>query len=84
MIKEIEFTKMHALGNDYIVINETETEVIPEEAKNKLSNDICTRRFSVGSDGVYLHVNQTNLMLDSVYLTVMVVKLKCVEMVFVV
>ena len=52
MIKEIEFTKMHALGNDYIVINETETEVIPEEAKNKLSNDICTRRFSVGSDGV--------------------------------
>lgn len=52
MIKEIEFTKMHALGNDYIVINETENEVIPEEYKNKLSNDISTRRFSVGADGV--------------------------------
>lgn len=52
MIKEIEFTKMHALGNDYIVIDETENEVIPEEYKNKLSDDICTRRFSVGSDGV--------------------------------
>lgn len=52
MIKEIEFTKMHALGNDYIVINETENELIPEEYKNKLSNDICTRRFSVGADGV--------------------------------
>ena len=36
MIKEIEFTKMHALGNDYIVINETETEVIPEEAKKQI------------------------------------------------
>lgn len=52
MIREIEFTKMHALGNDYIVINETENEVIPEEYKNKLSNDISTRRFSVGADGV--------------------------------
>ncbi|WP_455645665.1 diaminopimelate epimerase [Methanosphaera sp.] len=52
MIKEIEFTKMHALGNDYIVINETETEIIPEEYKNKLSDEICTRNFSVGADGV--------------------------------
>ncbi|MDD6285877.1 diaminopimelate epimerase [Methanosphaera sp. Vir-13MRS] len=52
MMKEIEFTKMHALGNDYIVINETEQEVIPEQYKNKLSDDISTRRFSVGSDGV--------------------------------
>ncbi|OED30794.1 diaminopimelate epimerase [Methanosphaera sp. WGK6] len=52
MIKEIEFTKMHALGNDYIVINETETEIIPEEYKNKISDEICTRNFSVGADGV--------------------------------
>ncbi|MCD7781804.1 MAG: diaminopimelate epimerase [Methanosphaera sp.] len=52
MIKEIEFTKMHALGNDYIVINETDGEVIPEESKNSISDSLCTRRFSVGSDGV--------------------------------
>jgi len=52
MIKEIEFTKMHALGNDYIVINETEEEIIPEESKNKISKEISTRRFNVGADGV--------------------------------
>lgn len=52
MIKEIEFTKMHALGNDYIVINETTEEVIPEESKNKISEEISTRRFNVGADGV--------------------------------
>lgn len=52
MIKEIEFTKMHALGNDYIVINETVEEIIPEESKNKISEEISTRRFNVGADGV--------------------------------
>ncbi len=52
MIKEIEFTKMHALGNDYIVINETVEEIIPEENKNKISEEISTRRFNVGADGV--------------------------------
>ncbi len=52
MNKEIEFTKMHALGNDYIVINETQEEIIKEEDKTKLSDEICTRRFSVGADGV--------------------------------
>lgn len=52
MIKEIEFTKMHALGNDYIVINETVEEVIPEESKNKITAEISRRRFNVGADGV--------------------------------
>lgn len=52
MIKEIEFTKMHALGNDYVVINETDNEVIPEEDKNRISEELSRRRFNVGADGV--------------------------------
>ena len=52
MIKEIEFTKMHALGNDYVVINETVNEVIPEEDKNRISEELSRRRFNVGADGV--------------------------------
>ncbi|MBO7719454.1 MAG: diaminopimelate epimerase, partial [Methanosphaera sp.] len=52
MNKKIEFTKMHALGNDYIVIDESVDEVIPEESKNKVSEVICKRRFNVGADGV--------------------------------
>lgn len=52
MIKEIEFTKMHALGNDYVIINETDNEVIPEEDKNRISEELSRRRFNVGADGV--------------------------------
>lgn len=52
MIKEIEFTKMHALGNDYVVINETDNEIIPEEDKNRISEELSRRRFNVGADGV--------------------------------
>lgn len=50
--QEIEFTKMHALGNDYVVIDETQQTIIPEEQKNDFSETISTRRFNVGADGV--------------------------------
>ena len=60
MIKEIEFTKMHALGNDYIVINETSKEIIPEKFKNKISEEISTRRFNVGADGVIFACQSDN------------------------
>ncbi|MDO5851526.1 MAG: diaminopimelate epimerase [Methanobacteriaceae archaeon] len=52
MNEEIKFTKMHALGNDYIVINEFEKTIISEEDKNKFSDEKCTRGFSIGADGV--------------------------------
>ncbi|EHP87407.1 diaminopimelate epimerase [Methanotorris formicicus] len=48
----MEFTKMHALGNDYIVINEFDGEVVKEEDKEEFSKKICRRGFSVGADGV--------------------------------
>jgi len=48
----LEFSKMHGLGNDYIVINEFYNEIIPENEKNTFSNEICKRGFSVGADGV--------------------------------
>jgi diaminopimelate epimerase len=46
------FSKMHGLGNDYIVINETEEEVIPEENKQRIVDQLCRRGFSIGADGV--------------------------------
>ncbi|MGZ7066768.1 MAG: diaminopimelate epimerase [Methanobacterium sp.] len=52
MIKKIHFSKMHGLGNDYIVIDEFRGEIIPEEKKNEISVEICSRRFSIGADGV--------------------------------
>lgn len=51
-LKEIQFSKMHGLGNDYVVIDETEGEVIPEKNKNEISFELCRRGFSIGADGV--------------------------------
>lgn len=51
-LKEIQFSKMHGLGNDYVVIDETEGEVIPEDMKNEISFQLCRRGFSIGADGV--------------------------------
>ena len=48
----MEFTKMHALGNDYIVINEFFEEKVKENEKSGFSRKICRRGFSVGADGV--------------------------------
>jgi diaminopimelate epimerase len=48
---QIAFTKYHALGNDYIVIN-------PKDLSAPLTTDqirtICHRNFGVGSDGILL------------------------------
>ncbi len=46
------FHKMHGLGNDYVVIDESKEELIPEENKPEVVSELCTRGFSVGADGV--------------------------------
>ena len=50
--KLITFSKMHGLGNDYIVIDESKKIIIPEEKKPEIVEEICRRGFSVGADGV--------------------------------
>ncbi len=45
------FTKMHGAGNDFVLINNM-IEHIPEEKMSALARHICTRRLSVGADGV--------------------------------
>ena len=49
---ELHFSKMHALGNDYVVIDESQKEIIPRDKKPALAEELCNRRFSVGADGV--------------------------------
>jgi diaminopimelate epimerase len=46
------FSKMQGLGNDYIVINESEETIIPEDKKPAVVKKICKRGFSIGADGV--------------------------------
>lgn len=49
---EILFEKVHGNGNDFIVIDEHETTVIPDDMKAKFAGLYCHRRFGIGADGV--------------------------------
>ncbi|MCE5213317.1 MAG: diaminopimelate epimerase [Methanobacterium sp.] len=55
----LNFSKMHGLGNDYVMIDESESEIIPENKKSEVAKELCTRGFSVGADGV-IFVNPSN------------------------
>lgn len=52
MTINLEFSKMHGLGNDYVVINEYQSEIIPEDKKSAVARNLCRRGFSIGADGV--------------------------------
>jgi diaminopimelate epimerase len=48
----MKFTKIHSLGNDFLIIDESET---PElEEKEALARRICKRHTGVGADGVLI------------------------------
>jgi diaminopimelate epimerase len=49
---EIAFTKLQGNGNDFILIDEREREVIPEEMKASFAALYCERRFGIGADGI--------------------------------
>jgi diaminopimelate epimerase len=51
-LKGLEFSKMHGLGNDYVVIDESKEIKIAEENKTDFSIEVCRKGFSVGADGV--------------------------------
>ncbi|MDI6889193.1 MAG: diaminopimelate epimerase [Methanocellales archaeon] len=46
------FTKLHGNGNDFILIDEYDQEIIPESKKGAFAERFCARRFGVGADGV--------------------------------
>lgn len=48
----IQFTKMHGAGNDFIIINEFQKVLIPEKNKSEFSARVSDRHFGIGSDGV--------------------------------
>jgi diaminopimelate epimerase len=49
---DILFTKLQGNGNDFILLDEIEGIVIPEEMKGEFAALYCDRRFGVGGDGV--------------------------------
>ena len=53
MKKPIQFTKMHGLGNDFIVIDAI-NQRLDELNLNQLATDLCNRNFGIGADGLIL------------------------------
>ncbi len=52
----MQFWKMHGLGNDYVVIDNRDEKIGDQKAAD-LAKKLCTRRFSVGADGLLLVCN---------------------------
>ena len=52
----MQFWKMHGLGNDYIVADNRD-EKICDQTASILAKKLCTRRFSIGADGLLLVCN---------------------------
>jgi len=50
-LENLEFFKYHALGNDYIIINDIKWN-IPEKKKSTLALTLCQTHFSIGADGL--------------------------------
>lgn len=58
---KINFWKMHALGNDYIVLKDWRQKL---GDYNALSKALCKRRFSVGADGMIVLCKPSNIQAD--------------------
>lgn len=49
---EVKFTKLQGNGNDFLLIDEYDATVVPDEKKAAFAKKYCHRRFGVGADGV--------------------------------
>lgn len=50
---EIQFTKMHGCGNDFVVID-NRMQILQEEEINDFVQTVCERKFHIGANGVML------------------------------
>jgi diaminopimelate epimerase len=50
----IKFTKMHGLGNDYLLIDAMKEAPPPEDRLSAIARAMCDRHFGIGADGIIL------------------------------
>ena len=79
-LKGLKFSKMHGIGNDFVIIDESKETQIPETDKPEACRFLCDRHFGVGADGVLFVVTSNVADIGYRMFNPMVVKLKCVEM----
>ena len=56
---DIPFAKLHGNGNDFVVIDEFEKTVIPDDMKAQFAAIYCDRKFGIGADGVIYLMRST-------------------------
>ena len=49
---EIPFVKLQGNGNDFVLIDETDGIIIPDDMKGEFARLYCDRRFGIGADGI--------------------------------
>lgn len=54
----MQFTKMHGLGNDFIIIDNLEGK-IPEDKYSTMALNLCDRHYGIGADGLALVLPST-------------------------
>lgn len=55
----MDFTKMHGIGNDFIIIDDLDNKYIGNE--KEIAKKVCDRHFSIGADGViFVRKSQTS------------------------
>ena len=53
MKQRLRFTKMHGLGNDFILVDAV-NQRIRLESVSELAKQLCDRNFGIGADGLIL------------------------------
>ncbi|MGB8219387.1 MAG: diaminopimelate epimerase [Methanoregula sp.] len=56
---EIPFTKLQGNGNDFVLIDEYERAIIPDDMKAHFAALYCDRRFGIGADGILYLLKST-------------------------
>ena len=57
---EIEFIKMHGLGNDFIFIDDRDEKIKQHESYPLLAKKLCSRHFGIGGDGIILILDSSD------------------------
>jgi len=54
MTDQLKFTKMHGIGNDFVMIDCIRGEMPSEDTLSELAEKVCDRHFGIGGDGLIL------------------------------
>lgn len=54
---KINFSKLHGLGNDFVIIDDREEKIESLISYNDLSKKLCDRNFGIGADGLIVVLN---------------------------